>query len=464
MKKINLTLFITLMVYSFSSYSQENILPTTGKVGIGTLNPSAKLDVNGKMHVDSAIWLKGEVKMSGVQEVENQPAAGGGNGNGNGNNNNGGNANPQQYKYLVIGEDGVVKRGKEIIIGPPGTPTGPGDTDDTPCNNINASKWDKALNKLFVNCPNVNVGINTNNPRVKLDVIGTTYSQKLALGSINPVSIGNTNLYVKSAFSAASNNKIAVFENTVGEVLTLKTNGDLETKRIIANGDVDVFGNQTINGVFNITYESQLPNQTVFSLKSNDNNSVLNINKNGNFAFNTNYVENVNYNFVSNKPFTFNIDNLSDVDYAKTFFIKVNRNNNEVIHVKNNYSNKSTFLVSGDGSTRIGDINLNTIHTDAMLTVNGKIVSKSVNCTIHNWPDYVFDENYELPTLDSIEKFYKKNKHLPEIPSEKEVMENGVDLGEMNKLLLKKIEELTLYLIKQNKKIEEFENFLLTKD
>jgi hypothetical protein len=410
MKKINLTLFITLMVYSFSSYSQENILPTTGKVGIGTLNPSAKLDVNGKMHVDSAIWLKGEVKMSGVQEVENQPAAGGGNGNGNGNNNNAGNASPQQYKYLVIGEDGVVKRGKEIIIGPPGTPTGPGDTDDTPCNNINASKWDKALNKLFVNCPNVNVGINTNNPRVKLDVIGTTYSQKLALGSINPVSIGNTNLYVKSAFSAASNNKIAVFENTVGEVLTLKTNGDLETKRIIANGDVDVFGKNSING--SMVLNSNLSSLTgvVFGINKQDNTKLYEFNQDGTFR---------NYG----RTYIYTGKDREDQNVSTAFTIWAN--------------NGKLLQVNSDGLMLCREIKLN-----------------------QTWADYVFDKNYQLMPLKEVEQFILKNKHLPNVPSAKTIELDGITVNETNRILLEKIEELTLYLIQQQKEIEELKNVL----
>ena len=69
-------------------------------------------------------------------------------------------------------------------------------------------------------------------------------------------------------------------------------------------------------------------------------------------------------------------------------------------------------------------------------------------------PDYVFEKDYQLKPLEEVEKFINKNKHLPEIPSAKEVGENGLNLSEMNLLLLKKVEELTLYMIEQQKEIE----------
>jgi uncharacterized protein (DUF1499 family) len=70
------------------------------------------------------------------------------------------------------------------------------------------------------------------------------------------------------------------------------------------------------------------------------------------------------------------------------------------------------------------------------------------------WPDYVFHDQYNLPSLNQVESFIKLNRHLPEIPSEAEIQKNGQNLGEMNSKLLKKVEELTLYLISQQKEIE----------
>jgi hypothetical protein len=66
----------------------------------------------------------------------------------------------------------------------------------------------------------------------------------------------------------------------------------------------------------------------------------------------------------------------------------------------------------------------------------------------------VFKKEYDLPTLAEVEKHIKEKGHLENIPSEKEVLENGINLGEMNSKLLQKIEELTLYSIQQSKEIE----------
>jgi len=89
------------------------------------------------------------------------------------------------------------------------------------------------------------------------------------------------------------------------------------------------------------------------------------------------------------------------------------------------------------------------------LAVEGKIGAREVNVIATNpWPDYVFEKNYTLPTLESIKTYIDQNKHLPEVPSATEVEKNGVNLGEMNALLLKKIEELTLYVIELKKRDE----------
>jgi hypothetical protein len=91
------------------------------------------------------------------------------------------------------------------------------------------------------------------------------------------------------------------------------------------------------------------------------------------------------------------------------------------------------------------------------LSVDGTIVSKKEIVQVTSWADKVFHKNYKLMTLAEIEAFVTQYKHLPEIPSEVEVLENGMDVGEMHKLLLQKVEELTLHLIAQDKKISKLE-------
>jgi hypothetical protein len=95
--------------------------------------------------------------------------------------------------------------------------------------------------------------------------------------------------------------------------------------------------------------------------------------------------------------------------------------------------------------------------TDSTLRINGTIYSKEINVRTNVWADHVFSNGYQLPSLSSVEQYINSNKHLPEIPSEQEVKANGVDLAQMNVLLLKKVEELTLHMIEQEKRIQELE-------
>jgi len=102
-----------------------------------------------------------------------------------------------------------------------------------------------------------------------------------------------------------------------------------------------------------------------------------------------------------------------------------------------------------------GSVGIGTTTPDEKLTVKGKIHTEEVRVDLSvPAPDYVFADNYNLPTLESIEKFIKSESHLPEIPSAKEMEANGVELGTMNMLLLKKIEELTLYTLSQQKQLD----------
>jgi hypothetical protein len=115
-------------------------------------------------------------------------------------------------------------------------------------------------------------------------------------------------------------------------------------------------------------------------------------------------------------------------------------------------SKGKTFYVNGDS------------WMNGRLDVNGIVRSEEVTVEIVNPPDYVFEPGYESQTLEEIKDYIAKNKHLPEIPSAKEMETDGINLGDMNMRLLKKIEELTLAQIdlmeklkKQNERIQELE-------
>ena len=89
------------------------------------------------------------------------------------------------------------------------------------------------------------------------------------------------------------------------------------------------------------------------------------------------------------------------------------------------------------------------------LAVDGKVICTELLVRlVPNWPDYVFSKKYTLPGLNEVEDFIKKNNRLPGIPSAKQLETNGLNIGEMQKLQMEKIEELTLYIIELKKEIE----------
>lgn len=101
-----------------------------------------------------------------------------------------------------------------------------------------------------------------------------------------------------------------------------------------------------------------------------------------------------------------------------------------------------------------------------LLFVQQGILAEKVKVAVATtayWSDYVFDEQYKLKSIEDLESFVKTNKHLPNIPSAEEVVKNGIDMATMDARLLEKIEELSLYIIQQNKRIEALEKKALYK-
>ncbi len=117
------------------------------------------------------------------------------------------------------------------------------------------------------------------------------------------------------------------------------------------------------------------------------------------------------------------------------------------------------FRIKDDGKIFMGDGGVLPATGNHKLYVGGTIVSVGMKCAnTGNWPDFVFDKDYKLKSLESVEAFIKENRHLPEIPSAEEVGKDGVDLVQMDAKLLQKIEELTLYMIEMKKENEALKN------
>ena len=307
MKK-NLTIsFLLLNLFGGILHAQNNVLPQNGDVGIGTTNPSAKLDVNGHVRIDSTLLIKDSIliqkdariiedlKVEGQVYFPNIEYANG----------------LTNTDLLVKDQNGQVLKTPVLNLGEM--------LYSIPCftdvsGDVSHPVWANGLNKIYNDCPPVNVGIGTDAPRVKLDVIGAISVNSLAIGVTFPQN-STAKFHMKMTGSPSNVSTIFLIENTQRKLFQINNDGIVRTREVIVN------------------------------LES-------------------------------------------------------------------------------------------------------------------NWPDYVFDKAYKLKPIEEIEQFIEKNGHLQYVPSAKTIQEEGLALGEMNKILLEKVEELTLYLIDQNKRIELLEEKL----
>jgi hypothetical protein len=151
-------------------------------------------------------------------------------------------------------------------------------------------------------------------------------------------------------------------------------------------------------------------------------------------------IENFDFNIRTNSTLRMNVKNNGTVN-----LFTLNSTTTGAFVIKNNDLNKNVFNVQNNGATYIGSENVtNGPHTNALLTVSGS----------GYWADFVFDKNYKLMSLKEVEAYYVANSHLPNIPTAKDIAIDGNDLAKTDALLLQKIEELTLYIVQQQKEIE----------
>ena len=159
------------------------------------------------------------------------------------------------------------------------------------------------------------------------------------------------------------------------------------------------------------------------------------------------------YGYDNNSKFYGTLHSNYD-DGRRTFDISSSSATNQLkIDASSNPNGRITLMPGSSVGVGIG-----TLETGShKLAVEGSIGAREIKVEASGWSDFVFHHDYELRTLEEVEHHIAKNGHLPEIPCEAEVAENGINLGEMDAKLLQKIEELTLYLIEQNKRMNKLE-------
>lgn len=278
---------------------------------------------------------------------------------------------------------------------------------------------------------NGNIGIGHNNPTQLLH-LKTTANDVIQLestGTAATLSMKFKNADYEWAMrqNGGDQNQFQIRDVNKGQNrLSIDTDGNVgigisspDEKLHVENGKLLVSNSSTVNTVseirktiddavqFDITHGAGLSNEQKYTLGTNSNREFI--------------IRNL----------TFNVGSAGDI-------LRVDESNNNVA------------LVPTNGAVGIGTTSLST----HKLAVEGTIGSREVKVEMTAWEDRVFKENYDLNTLEEVESFISENQHLPNIPSEEEVLENGIYLGDMNAKLLRKIEELTLYMIELNKQVQ----------
>lgn len=162
-------------------------------------------------------------------------------------------------------------------------------------------------------------------------------------------------------------------------------------------------------------------------------------------------------------PIALNLVSSGTVGWANELDFSDNTGNSRH-RIIDNFTDNSLEIYAGWGmSRRVVNINGKlkvgyydkepslTAYPNWQMAVDGDLIAKRVVVNISNWPDYVFEINYRKKSLEELAAFVEENKHLPDVPSASEIEQQGLSLGDMDKILLKKIEELTLYVIELKK-------------
>jgi hypothetical protein len=351
---------------------------------------------------------------------------------------------------------------------------------------------------------NNNVGIGTTNPSEKLSVLGGisrltltgvdgTFDNLIKYGHKSDLESGTSyaNRWhgIDATITAGTpdNNKLKfrLYAGGAGnaepiDVMTLLGNGKVGIGTTTPNQKLDVNGNINMAGVagrrlfmggaggstFGIAYDSNYPNYGIFYTEAEP--DYVSISPNGNA---TAGVMNIlgNGNVGIGEPNPYSKLAIKDGNQILNFLTNqklvgtwppTSEGTTMTIQSSGTSSGNLAFATGNTENMRIipnGNVGIGTPIPDSKLTVNGKIHAQEVKIDLLSpmtVPDYVFASDYKLKTLQEVEEYIKQNNHLPEIPSAKEIEKNGLMLAEMNLILLKKMEEMTLYMIDFKKEMD----------
>jgi len=281
------------------------------------------------------------------------------------------------------------------------------------------SQWQYNGNKIYYN--DGRVGIGTSNPTKKFEVAGDILvgSNNMGYQLKSNSGISRYGLKYGNAGTIGGSNHLALTNR--------ENNGDLRFQTSPGGGGTNEVTRMTIDG---ITGKVGIGTTSPDEKLTIDGGNLL-------------------IKHSSQAPTLIFHDNDDNDEFSWAF-----SRSNDRLDLEINGTDTHSFLKNG----AVG-IGTSTVPSGYKLAIKGKAIVEEIKVELNtNWPDYVFSDDYRLRSLTQLEAYVKQNKHLPGIPSQKEVEEEGILLGEMQGKLLEKIEELTLYLIKQNQRIQQLES------
>jgi len=391
---------VTLTTIMFSAMSvfsqtQPNALPVNGRIGIGTATPACELDVNGATSIDGTLIVKDSVRLE---------------------------------KKLIVDQDTRIK-GKTIIDG-----------------NLRAKSNLKVIGNSRVEGNSKVMGNSVTDGNAKIFGVTKMKGNAFVEGDFKFKQLADASATADKWLTIDENGKVKSLDKA-GLLNLIYSDAQILPCLNIATGFIPApiwqssTGTSGVGGTPGVLYTNQdCPTQV--GIRTSSPTATLDVRGSSYFSGNMGIGKNSSF---SSKLY---IKQTNPTKNALTVELTSNSSNTNGVGIKMIVNNSERIALSVVDNASSNDV--------FRVYGNGVVYATEVNVRLkENFPDYVFSIDYNLRSIEELEKYIKVNQHLPNIPSANIIEEKGIDLGEMNRVLVEKVEELTLYIIDLQKQIND---------